>query len=798
MVSQGRVELLAPAGNAEGFYGAVHAGADAVYLGGDRFGARAYAENFTTQELVECIRYGHLLGKRVYLTVNTLLKEEELEELSDYLYPFYEEGLDAVIVQDMGVLGFIRKHFPLLELHASTQMTICSHYGAGLLKEAGVSRIVPARELSLQELSEIRDRVSVELEAFIHGAMCYCYSGQCLFSSILGGRSGNRGRCAQPCRLPYQVGTDEGQSGDCYPLSLKDMCTIRHIPRLIGAGIDSFKIEGRMKRPKYAAGVTAVYRKYIDRYYELREQYGEEQAAERYQVSKEDLGHLSSLYIRSGIQDGYYFKQNGRDMVTMENPAYNGNDERLLEEIKNRYLTGRLKLPVTVTGSFVAGMPATVVLQAGGLSVTAQGDPVQRAQKQPVTEENIKKQLGKMGDSAFIPEEMMLEVGTDIFYPLKQMNELRREAVAKLEQLILEKNGYGAKSQAQTEFQAKTETQAKAETPAKTELQVKAELQVKPEPQAESEYQDSAVSQGTGDYQSIAVSVKEGSRTPEGVIRESDPPGIVASVRTFGQLQGLAGYFAERPEKRLKRLYIDGDLLPERTDNILSLCEGLREDSQIYIALPYILRQKDDTYLRMISGVMEKHSFFSGVLARSLDGLAYALKNGYPNRLDANVYCWNSMALDEMQAVTAGFCLPLELKAAEQKKLLRKAEGISGGGKFEKIVYGRIPMMVTANCLLKTTGGCRPESQKQVFLRDRYQKEFPVVRICRHCMNIIYNSVPLSLHQLAGEWREKAEIRLDFTVEPGGEVTKILEAFLENGQRPYGEYTTGHEKRGVK
>ena len=256
-----KVELLSPAGNAEGFYGAVHAGADAVYLAGDRFGARAYAENFTTQELVECIRYAHLLGRKVYLAVNTLFKEREISELYDYLLPFCQAGLDAVIVQDLGVLRFVREHFPECGIHVSTQMTLCSSMGASLLAALGAERIVPSRELSLEELAILRKSVDLEIETFVHGAMCYSYSGQCLFSSILGGRSGNRGRCAQPCRLPYSILTDGRDRGQCYPLSLKDMCTAEHIPRLIQAGIDSFKIEGRMKQPGYVYTVVSMYRR---------------------------------------------------------------------------------------------------------------------------------------------------------------------------------------------------------------------------------------------------------------------------------------------------------------------------------------------------------------------------------------------------------------------------------------------------------------------------------------------------------------------------------------------------------
>lgn len=763
-----RVELLAPAGSVEGFYGAIHGGADAVYLGGSRYGARAYAENFTDAELVQCIRYGHLLGRKIYLTVNTLLKEEELADLSDYLHPFYEAGLDAVIVQDMGVLRFIRTHFPMLELHASTQMTLCSHYGAELLKGLGVSRIVPARELSLQELSEIKCQTGMELETFVHGAMCYCYSGQCLFSSILGGRSGNRGRCAQPCRLPYQVRIGKEQSKTCYPMSLKDMCTIEHIPQLIEAGIDSFKIEGRMKKPEYAAGVTAVYRKYIDRYYELRERYGKELAAGQYRVSQDDLDRLSKLYIRSGKQEGYYFKHNGRDMVTLSDPAYSGNDEGLLAEIRNRYLETRLRLPVRVSGFFMPGLPATVTLQAGEVSVTVRGAAVDQAQKQPVTAENVQKQLGKMGDSAFVPEQMELKVGENAFYPLKQINELRREAVLALEQSLLGKNGYPGRVDGNTVIGNGSEAVLERS-------QVEEKL-----------HTDNGAQAGKRlDRISLRCCGTAGEAT-----------GVSVSVRTLGQLQGVMDYCKASLGKRLKRLYIDGDLLLEHSKTV-SLCGSLQDIAEIYIALPYILRQKDDIFLEALSALIDCSTVFQGVLVRSLDGLAYARKKGYRSRLDAGVYCWNSMALEELQPMADGFCLPLELKAGEQRRLLETVEGLSGCGKFEKLVYGRIPMMVTANCLLKTVGECRSDSPVRTVLADRYHKEFPVIRSCRHCMNVIYNSVPLSLHQSLQEWREKVDLRLDFTVEDGRETRQILEGLLEGGPLPYEEYTTGHEKRGV-
>ena len=323
-----KVELLAPAGDFSCFMAAMNAGADAVYLGGEKFGARAYANNFLEEEILEAIRVAHIFSKKVYLTVNTLVKEKEMDDLVPYLTPLYLGGLDGVIIQDIGVFQTIKEHFPGLELHASTQMAITGKYGAKLLKEMGACRVVPARELSLEEIKDIKEYTGLEIETFIHGAMCYGYSGQCLFSSILGGRSGNRGRCAGPCRLPYQAG---GQK-QVYPLSLKDMYTLPLVPELIEAGIDSFKIEGRMKSPEYVAGVTSMYRKYIDRYYE--------NPSAKFVIEKQDETLLKQLYIRSDLCQGYYHTHNAKTMVTIKEPGYSGCSEDVLTKIRTQYPIG--------------------------------------------------------------------------------------------------------------------------------------------------------------------------------------------------------------------------------------------------------------------------------------------------------------------------------------------------------------------------------------------------------------------------------------------------------------------------
>lgn len=358
------IELLAPAGSYQTLVAAIEAGADAVYMGGTKFGARAYAENGDEDTIIAAIRYVHLHNKKLYLTVNTLLKDRELEnELYDYLKPLYEAGLDAVIVQDPGVLKFVKENFPGLHIHASTQMTITGKMSASLLEEMGCSRIVTARELSLKEIEDIRKNTSLEIESFIHGALCYCYSGQCLMSSLFGGRSGNRGRCAQPCRLPYGVyenGKKINSEKNQFALSPKDMCTIEILPEVIHAGVTSLKIEGRMKRPEYTAGVVRIYRKYLDLYLKNADKY--EKHPELYRVDKADIQELFDLYNRDGFHTGYYKDHNGPKMMALKNEKLsNGQkarNEALFQRIKAEYLDKQRKLPLDASVQLHVGKPA--------------------------------------------------------------------------------------------------------------------------------------------------------------------------------------------------------------------------------------------------------------------------------------------------------------------------------------------------------------------------------------------------------------------------------------------------------
>ena len=405
-------ELLAPAGNLEIFKGVIESGADAVYVGGSMFGARAYANNFTEDELLEAIDFAHLRGVKVYLTVNTLIKNSEFSKLYDYLLPYYKRGLDAVIVQDIGVVKAIHEYFPSLEIHTSTQMTVTGADGVRFLSQFGVTRVVMAREVSLAEMKRIHEETGMELEAFVHGALCYSYSGQCLFSSILGGRSGNRGRCAQPCRLPYTV---EGKK-DEYILSLKDMCGIKALDKLHDAGVYSLKIEGRMKQLEYACGVVKYYRSYID---------------SKKPVSDADYDRIKALGNRCGFTDRYYFDHNGSDMVTYVKPNFVSNAAEPSPEKRKLSIEGELVLR--------EGEPGSLTVKRGDVTYKASIEPVSAALKAPLDKKAAIDRINKTGDTDFDFSHIKAQIGENVFVPNGALNKLRRDAISGLCDKLLKK-----------------------------------------------------------------------------------------------------------------------------------------------------------------------------------------------------------------------------------------------------------------------------------------------------------------------------------------------------------------------
>lgn len=425
-------ELLAPAGSYDTFKAVINAGADAVYVGGNLFGARAYANNFTTDELISAMNYAHLRGCKVYLTVNTLLKNDEIKnKLIEYIKPFYLNGLDAVLVQDFGTLRVLHDTFPDLPLHTSTQMTVTGSYGVRFLQKYGVTRVVMAREVSLDEMKHLHEETGMEIEAFVHGALCYSYSGQCLFSSMIGGRSGNRGRCAQPCRLPYQVFDSKMTkiSTDDYILSLKDMCGIESLKELHEAGVYSLKIEGRMKQTSYAAGIVSYYRKYIDKYI----------AEHNNDISKNDRQAISNLGNRCGFTNDYYFKHNSPDMVTYKKPNYATADEQLHQSVLDRY-TSDNKLPITGQAYFYKNSPAVLNLFYNDYCITVEGNVVEEAKNSPVTYEQIKSRLSKIKDTDFEFSSLDIEIEDNVFVPNGELNRLKRAAIDQLYDKLL--SGY--------------------------------------------------------------------------------------------------------------------------------------------------------------------------------------------------------------------------------------------------------------------------------------------------------------------------------------------------------------------
>lgn len=719
-----KVELLAPAGSFQALKGAVSAGADAIYLGGQQYGARAYADNFSKEEICQGIHLAHVFGRKIYLTVNTLVKEKELDLLYDFLLPFYESGLDGVIVQDLGVLRLIRDSFPELSLHASTQMSLTGYRGADFLQKEGVSRIVPARELSLEEIKRIKEYTGIEIESFIHGAMCYCYSGQCLFSSILGGRSGNRGRCAQPCRLPYR--TEEGR-GECYPLSMKDMCTLEILPELIEAGIDSFKIEGRMKRPEYAAGVTAVYRKYIDLYYE---------DPENYRIDPKDKKRLNSLYIRSSVGEGYYHRRNGKEMITLDSPAYSETDAGLLKVIEEEYLTSKLSIPVRADIALKPGCKARLSLECEAAFVEVPGEIVQNALKQPLSKEKIISRIKKSGNSLLDIREVKVDCTGEVFMPVSSLNELRRQAVTAMEAELIKNNGLAYENRCGV-------------MPQKTDV--------------------------AGKPRDLKWRLH-------------------AAVLTKQQ-------FLTALQMQTERIYVDYRLImDEGLVAIAALLQSKKTEGQeFFVSAPYVSRADGEKYLIKIRQAVES-GIFQGVLVRNLESFGYFEEYLMPGQLmlDAGIYVWNRESICFFDKRASGFCLPVECNAGEWKGLLAVS---NGDLEPSALVYGRLPMMITAGCISKTEGKCKKTSGITM-VKDRYEKIFPVYHDCLSCYNVIYNSVPLSLHRMFHDGMRPICCRMDFTIENGEETAEIIKFFrqLASGEYrepAYRQYTTGHYKRGV-
>lgn len=747
------LELLAPAGSLKTLKAVIHAGADAVYLGGSMFGARAYANNFNEEELLEAIRFGHIHGRKIILAVNTLLKEYELGQLYDYLHPYYEAGLDAVIVQDMGVMEFIKTHFPNLPIHTSTQMTITNVEGARLLKEQGVERVVTAREMSLEEIQRIHDEVGVELESFIHGALCYCYSGQCLFSSIIGGRSGNRGRCAQPCRLSYEVlqGEKSLTGHHATPiLSLKDMCTLPFLYELADHGVYSFKIEGRMKTPEYAAGVVSIYRKYMDSYLD----------GSRIPVEKKDIRALLELGNRGGFTNGYYYHHNDSDMLSGESASHNKSEGVLQDNIRREYVDTELKEKIKGKLILNKECPAKIEVQYGKIKVSYQGDMVLVAQNRPLTKEVVIEKITKTGNTPFVFENLEVTMDDDIFMPVNQLNQLRRGALEALEEALLKPYERTLPELVET---------SSAETDRQTTGNAIKEKQISGQSLSQTSGQQSADSSTE-----VRVLIEDAEQLPA-VLKADFVDTVYLDCMLYTR------------ENLLRKLSEDIDRVHA-------------SGKKAFYVFPFIFRQQTSLFYEKIMPELKKLPL-DGIMVRSLDEIAFVKEWGNGNWQmvsDSNLYTYSNEAAEYFYRLgMIQDTIPVELN---RKEILRRENSRS-----EMIIYGRLPLMITAQCIHKNTLGCMHQP-KVLNLKDRYSVHFPVKNFCSECYNVIYNSLPVCLFKedVTVKKIAPAAVRLSFTTETEEETEQILTIYgdiYKNGgilgQMPM-ECTNGHFKRGVE
>lgn len=781
-----KIELLAPAGSLESLYAAVQSGADAVYLGGSKFSARAYASNFDEENMIKAVDYCHLYGVKVYITINTLLKESEIKEALEYAYLLYEIGVDALIVQDTGFINLLRKNLPDFEIHASTQMTVHNGEGALFLKNLGFKRIVLSRELSLEEIKHISKDLGVETEIFVHGALCICYSGQCLMSSLIGGRSGNRGRCAQPCRLPYTlIDRVSGRENSAYILSPKDICTLEDIEKIIDSGTSSLKIEGRMKRPEYVAGVVDLYRRAVNSVYEGKD----------FDFINENK-KLLKLFNREGFSKAYLFGNKGKDMMAYNFPKNTGielgkavknslvkleedvavgdgirikeegftlskiikngreaeeafkgdavkllpskykpsdvlfktSDTVLLKSLEPYYkniFDRKIRLPLHVIFKKDEKLKLKTVYE--GKEFTECGDLVQTALKKPLDMERLKENLQKSGDTPFKFEKVNFEIFEEGFLPVSSINSARRELIEKIENYILLKSRRSLNSEV---------------------------------------------------------------IYPKGENTDKDLPEVFVAVNTMEQI------------KAFTEASIHGALVIDifKKQNSLSVedIKSLNYD-RIYLKIPNIIKGEFDYICSTIEKLLP---YIKGLVTANL-GIISKFNSSLPIIGDYKLNIFNSFSALFYEKLLQGVCLSVELNKKEISEIVKNV-----GSKVQMKIYGREELMVSEYCPIGSVfgGKCSAESCREncsrgdYVLKDRKGQEF-VLRSDNFCRSYIYNGISTNLIPNLEEIKKMniSSFRLDFIDENYEETLKVLKAFKEN-KWPYDfeSFTRGHFKRGVE
>ena len=790
-----KIELLAPAGSMESIYAAVQMGADAVYIGGSKFSARAYAFNFDNESLTQAVDYCHIYEVKVYVTLNTLVKDNELKEILEYVGFLYSVGVDALILQDTGLIYLIRSNFPDFEIHASTQMTVHNGEAALFLKNIGFKRIVLSRELSLKEIDYISNTLKVETEVFVHGALCICYSGQCLMSSIIGGRSGNRGRCAQPCRLPYSlIDKNTNRTEQAYLLSPKDICTLDNLKDIVASGTSSLKIEGRMKKPEYVSGVVEIYRRELDNIYNNTTQ----------KLDK-DTKILTQLFNREGFSKAYLYGNTGKDMMAYKVPKNSGlpigkvatdltitllenvalkdgimfsedgfsiskiikngldvekaikgdkvllkptkfkagdflykiSDTELMNELSKSYSDAfKRKIELNLSIEFNVNKPLCISTNYMGKTVSVQGELVQVALNKPLDRERIIQNLSKTGDTPFKINEVNFESFEDGFLPMSAINSVRRELTDNIQNYIIGKY--------------KREKNSK-------QINYGKEFKL----QGEKKYAE------TKDNKDNVM--------PETIIY------VTSSEQLRAALEMGFDNIAINPFMRNCSIDLN------------------KYDSNVYLKVPNIIREEFESICQYIQNNLGK---LKGIITANL-GIINRFNKEISIIGDYKLNVFNRYAGDFYKSFLTGTCISSELNQKEIKEI-----GVKSSLPLQIMIYGKYELMVSEYCAIGSVFGgkskndtCSEKCNNGCYtLKDRMSEEFSI-NTDKYCRSYIYNTVPVNLISNIDEIIKNniSSFRLDFIHESYEETIEVLKNYINRKwQGEFKNYTRGHYKRGVE
>ncbi|MDR3597622.1 U32 family peptidase [Clostridium sp.] len=784
-----KIELLAPAGSMESLIAAINNGADAIYLGGNKFSARAYASNFDNETMQKAVDYAHSYNVKVYVTMNTLLKQNELKEALKYTGYLYEIGVDALIIQDIGLISLIRDVYPEFELHASTQMTIHNAEGALYFKEKGMERIVLSRELSIDEIKYISKDLNIETEIFVHGALCVCYSGQCLMSSMIGGRSGNRGRCAQPCRMQYTLQGETLGERKGYLLSPKDTCLIDDIDSIIKSGTASLKVEGRMKKPEYVAGVTRNYRKAIDKAL----------INTKFDLHK-GRNELAQLFNREGFAKAYLYKNVGKDMMSYNYPKNTGvfigqigndgevilednvalgdgirfaddgftlskilknnkevkeaikgekvklfptggykkgyklykmSDKRLYDELKEDLKPYKRKIDLIGEVEFKVGAPLSIKTRFNNKEYKVYGEIVEPATNKPLTRERVEEALKKSGDIPYKFDKILFDVFEDGFIRIAAINNLRREL---FEKVLKDTSSYRRRREEKT-------------------------------PKAKS-------------------------------IKCNEDLGYIYSCITKEQLKALV---EDDDVKNIAlNIFFSRKSAALNKEDLKNLYEQISEDKKIYLKVPNIIKGEFNYIVKVIDELMP---YIRGIITCNA-GIIKLYKDKLSIVGDYKLNIFNKEAAELYAEDVDISSISLELNRKEIKELMKNINC-----KVAANIYGKTELMVSEYCPIGSTFGnkaskkeCSKPCMKDNFkLKDRMNESFSVLSD-NSCRSYILNSLATNLIDEVEELKSFniSNFRIDFKDECYEEVKEILNQIAYKKKNENNKYTKGHYKRGVE